>query len=65
MSSSTVNQILPIKKPSRQKWGKDLYLPANSCAQVLHDDPIVCPCWGSVPENMISLLGTFPSVVKI
>ena len=33
--------------------GRDLYLPANSCAQVLHDDPVVCPCRGAVPENII------------
>ena len=34
--------------------GRNLYLPANSCAQVLHDDPVVCPCWGTVPENIIA-----------
>ena len=45
--------------------GRDLYLPANSCAQILHDDPVVCPCRGSVPENINLYLGTLPKAVKI
>ena len=45
--------------------GRNLYLPANSCAQVLHDDPVVCPCRGAVPKNVNSYLGTFPKPVKI
>ena len=45
--------------------GREIYLPANSCAQVFHNDPVVCPCWRAVPENIILKLGKFPSVVKI
>ena len=45
--------------------GRNLYLPANSCAQVLHDDPVVRPCRGAVPKNINLYLGTFPKAVKI